>query len=199
MNIFVLDQDPVAAAQQQCDKHVVKMIVETAQLLSTAHRMIDGWVEHRLSKTGRKQRYWAHPNDDLEATLYKACHHNHPSAVWCRESVNNYNWLYVHFVALCKEYTHRYGKVHATETKLSHLLQMPPHNIATSTMTPFKLAMGSNPECIDINDPVGSYRNYYWTKRDRFTMAWTNRAAPDWWVAMEDENIYNTMKESISA
>ena len=53
MNIFILDNDPVLAAQQQCDKHVVKMIVESGQMLSTAHRMLDGVVERRPSKSGK--------------------------------------------------------------------------------------------------------------------------------------------------
>jgi hypothetical protein len=179
MNIFYLDRDPVVAAQLQCDKHVVKMIVETAQLLSTAHRMLDGVLETRLSKSNRKQKYYA-LNNGLEDVVYKACHHNHPSAIWTRESNNNYNWLYCHFVALCDEYTHRYGKIHMTDTKLRDVLKTPPRNIPITYMTPIKLAMGSNPECIDNSDPVGSYRNYYKTKKDRFAMVWTKRNKPTW-------------------
>jgi hypothetical protein len=182
MNIFVLDNDPVIAAQLQCDKHVVKMIVETAQLLSTAHRMLDGTLEQRLSKSGRKQKYYALPDPD-ESIYYKACHHNHPSGIWTRESNTNYNWLYDHFIALCDEYTYRYGKVHATDTKLRDALRAVPKNIPDTSLTPFKLAMGSNPECIDNSDPVGSYRSYYKTKKDRFKMAWTKRNTPEWFNA----------------
>lgn len=179
MNIFVLDNDPVKAAQLQCDKHVVKMIVETAQLLSTAHRMLDGSVKPVLSKNGRKIKSWT-LDDHRDSILYKACHFNHPSAVWARESHMNYHWLYTHFIALCNEYTYRYGKVHATDTKLRDALQFIPNRIPEQTLTPFKLAMGSNPECIDNSDPVGSYRKYYRTKKDRFKMVWTNRATPEW-------------------
>lgn len=182
MNIFVLDTDPIAAAQLQCDKHVVKMIVETAQLLSTAHRMIDGTMIRKPSKTGRMLQTYS-LDDRRDSVLYKACHFNHPSAVWTRESAYNYNWLYEHFVALCDEYTHRYGKVHATDTKLRNELSVKPTNIPDIGFTPFKLAMGSNPECIDNSDPVGSYRSYYKTKKDRFKMAWTKRNIPEWFNA----------------
>ena len=179
MNIFILDNDPVKAAQLQCDKHVVKMIVETAQLLSTAHRMLDGKLETRLSKSGRKQKYYA-LDGTAEDTFYRACHHNHPSNIWARESKANYQWLYKHFTALCDEYTYRYGKMHATDTKLRYVLNATPRNIPNSDLTPFRLAMGSNPECIDNNDPVGSYRKFYQTKQDRFKMAWTKRNIPEW-------------------
>jgi hypothetical protein len=186
MNIFVLDKDPIRAAQLQCDKHVVKMIVESAQLLSTAHRMLDGKLETRLSKSGRKQKYYA-LDASVEDVYYRACHHNHPSNVWARESDTNYNWLYRHFVALCDEYKYRYGKVHATDTKLRDALATPPRNIPVTSETPFKLAMGSNPECIDNNDPIGSYRKFYQTKQDRFKMVWTKRTTPEWFNVKSGE------------
>ena len=59
MNIFILHKDPIKAAQDQCDKHVVKMIVESAQMLSTVHRMLDGSIEQRPSKSGRGYRRFA--------------------------------------------------------------------------------------------------------------------------------------------
>ena len=87
MNIFYLDKDPKKCAEMHCDKHVVKMILEYAQLLSTAHRVLDGneWADH--------------------VGLYKATHKNHPSAIWARESAGNYFWLNKLFQELCKEYT----------------------------------------------------------------------------------------------
>lgn len=178
MNIFILHEDPIKSAQYQCDKHVVKMIVESAQMLSTAHRMVDGTMERRPSKSGSMIQYYK-LGDSRENTLYKACHFNHPSSIWSRESGANYRWHYRHFVALCDEYTHRYGKVHMTDTKLRYVLQAIPKNIPNIDRTPFKLAMGSNPECM-LPDPVESYRRYYKTKRDRFTMAWTKRKIPEW-------------------
>jgi len=182
MNIFILDNDPVIAAQEQCDKHVVKMIVESAQMLSTVHRMLDGVMERRPSKSGAMLQYWK-LNDQRESILYKACHFNHPSTVWTRESKANYQWHYQHFIALCDEYTYRYGKVHSTDTKLRIALQQIPTNIPEKHMTPFKLAMGSNPECM-LEDAVESYRRFYETKQKRFTMVWTKRPVPKWFNAI---------------
>ena len=181
MNIFILDNDPVIAAQMQCDKHVVKMVVESAQMLSTVHRMVDGVMERRPSKSGSMLQYF-YLDDDREDLLYKACHFNHPSTVWTRESMHNYRWHYVHFAALCDEYTYRYGKVHSTDAKLRKALSKLPQNIPIKKMTPFKLAMASFPECI-TEDAVESYRNFYMTKQKRFTMAWTKRPQPEWFNA----------------
>ena len=96
MNLFVLDRDPVKAAQLQCDKHVVKMIVESAQMLSTAHRMLDGEMQVTRTKTGRKGRHYK-LEGELETLLYKAVHYHHPCTVWTMQTNNNYNWHYVHF------------------------------------------------------------------------------------------------------
>ena len=180
MNIFIIDRDPVKAAQQQCDKHVVKMIVELAQMLSTTHRMIDGSMERRLSKSGKvRVQYWKLP-DEREDILYKACHFNHPSTVWTRESKENYIWHYNHFIALCDEYKYRYNKIHMTDTKLRKALSKAPNKIPTNVgPTQFKLAMKSNPECI-MECPIESYRAFYKTKQDRFNMVWTNRKVPEW-------------------
>ena len=158
MNIFVLDTDPVIAAQLQCDKHVVKMILETAQLLCTAHRVLDKVVSD---------------------VMYKKTHENHPCAIWVRESTENYEWTYQHFLALCDEYTFRYKKTHLTDKKMRELLKTPPINTPIKPMTKFKLAMGTNPECIGP-DPVLSYKKYYTTKLDKFDMRWTARPVPAW-------------------
>ena len=180
MNLFILDKDPVKAAQLQCDKHVVKMIVESAQMLSTAHRMLDGYVEKRLSKSGKRMiNYWVHPDSNLEVVLYKAVHFGHPCTVWTQESVSNYIWHYTHFTALCDEYQYRYNKKHSTDTLLRNILIRPPININEEGPTPFKLAMKSNPECM-FDDPVKSYQLYYQTKQDRFKMVWTGRDTPSW-------------------
>ena len=92
MNLFILDKDPIKAAQLQCDKHVVKMIVESAQMLSTAHRMLDGIETRRRSKSGKTMsKYWELP-DDRESVLYKAVHMGHPCTVWTMQNDNNYQW-----------------------------------------------------------------------------------------------------------
>ena len=184
MNIFVLDNDPVKAVQLQCDKHIVKMIVESAQMLSTTHRILDGKMTIKLSKSGkRKVKYWSMP-DFFDDVFYKAVHMNHPCTVWTRECSANYIWHYDHFIALCDEYTFRYGKVHASFLKLGHHLKNLPKNIRKSDeLTKFPLAMPD--ECKVSNDPVVCYRNYYQTKQDRFTMKWTGRSMPDWFIPKE--------------
>ena len=91
MNIFILDSDPIKSAQLQCDKHVVKMIVESGQMLSTAHRILDGTQCIRPSKSGKtKQKYWEHRNSNSEAVLYRAVHVGHPCTVWTMASMQNY-------------------------------------------------------------------------------------------------------------
>lgn len=189
MNIFYLDSDPVIAAQMQCDKHVVKMIVESAQMLSTAHRLLDGTlIEGKRMVAGsipvrwRKYKSWIHPDSVKEQTLYKAVHMNHPSTLWTMESLANYSWHYQHFVALCDEYKYRYNKIHATAALLTFLLDEIPDNIPDIGPTPVRLAMKSNPECMHPQDPVRSYREFYQTKQGRFKMVWTNRNRPEWFI-----------------
>ena len=193
MNIFVLHQDPVISAQMQCDKHVVKMIVESGQMLSTAHRMLDGKKMRKPSKSGKRMvdyyDLYEGPYNDLEAELcyYKAVHHKHPCTVWTMESSSNYRWHWEHLKALCDEYTYRYAtekepyKNTKTARELLWQIQSLPRNIPDGPMTPFKLAMKSNPECMFPDDPVKSYRMFYHTKQDRFKMEWTKRKQPKWW------------------
>src|SRR6056297_2083911 len=111
MNIFYLDEDTSKAAQYHMDKHVRKMIIEYAQLLSTAHRVLDGHVHIDTSDTGRKIKRW-YTNDWRDEIFYKSTHVNHPSSRWVRESAYNYTYLYNLFCALCDEYIYRFGKKH---------------------------------------------------------------------------------------
>ena len=188
MNIFILDEDPILAAQQQCDKHVVKMVLESGQMLSTAHRMLDGIKHRALSKSGKRTvNHWRMEDSVMDQQLYKAVHTRHPCTVWSMETKANYDWHYAHFIALCEEYTHRYNKQHMTQNKLQHLLKDAPANIPTGArLTPFKLAMGAAPECIDVDNPVQSYRKFYCTKRTRFSMDWTNRPTPTWYTELQN-------------
>ena len=179
MNLFYLDKDPIKAAQLQCDKHIVKMVVESAQMLSTAHRMLDGVLVETRTKTGRKGRHYR-LDDSREILLYKAVHYHHPCTVWTMKSNNNYTWHWVHYKALCEEYTYRYEKVHKTDDLLTEALYQLPRNIPVGYLSPLPLAMGAAPECIDYSDPVGSYRKFYQTKQKRFKMAWTKREIPEW-------------------
>jgi hypothetical protein len=176
MNIFMVDSDPVVAAQSLVDRHVVKMILESAQLLSTAHRLLDGNQSVEKSKTGRKVKRWRLA-DTREDVLYQATHVNHPSAVWCRQSVENYNWLYEHFFALLLEYNYRYGKTHKCAGQLAYMLACPPYNLKDYDMTDMKPAMAA--EYIISENPVENYRNYY--KRGKTHLhKWTKRVKPAW-------------------
>jgi hypothetical protein len=177
MNIFYLDPDPVICAQQHNDKHTTKMIVEYAQLLSTAHRYLDGDKLIGLSKTGRKHTRYVLP-DYRESILYTATHINHPSAIWVRSGVQQYRWLHDLLIELCKEYTHRYGKIHKVERELLWELDRFPRKIAIwpewSEPTP------AMPDEIKINDSsVKSYRNYY-IKSKSHLAKWKNRNVPQW-------------------
>ena len=176
MNIFYLDHNPAQAAEWMVDKHVVKMILESAQLLSTAHRILDGHEVEGKSKTGRKARRWV-LDDARDSVLYTATHINHPSAVWCRQSVENYNWLVDHFFALMQEYTYRYNKEHKCYGELSYMLQSPPKNLKDWDMTVMPSAMDDEYKISD--DPIINYRNYYKIGKARMH-SWKNRQPPEW-------------------
>lgn len=179
MNIFVLDKSPVIAAQMQCDKHIVKMVLESAQMLSTAHRVLDGNMYLGPSKSGKRTvKKWTHK--DYDDVLYKVVHLKHPCTVWTMETDSNYTWHYTHFIALCDEYEYRYGRKHLSDIKLRDILKAPPKNIPSGNLTEFALAMKSYPQCIIPDDPIQSYRNFY--HADKHFAAWNRRRpAPDWW------------------
>ena len=168
------------------DKHCIKMILEYAQLLSTAHRFLDGTVSIGLGKTGRKQTRYVLP-DDRESVLYSATHLNHPSAVWCRQSAMNYHWLYTLLVECCKEYTYRYGKIHKCESSgLVNRLQTTPTNInATKDFTEPTPAMPD--ECKVPGDSLTSYHRYYVMNKEHL-WSWSgkinSRERPQWLTDM---------------
>ena len=157
MNIFYLDKEPVIAAQMMCDKHVVKMILESAQLLSTAHRVLDGDVY--ADSVG----------------LYKTAHKNHPSTIWTRASVHNYNWLYNHMNGLMQEYTCRYGKHHASERLVAPLRKTP----TTIPVVDFSDPPQCMPDYCKTEDTVSAYRYYYINEKASFAK-WKNAKIPEW-------------------
>lgn len=157
MNLFYLDYDHNINAFYHCDKHVVKMILESCQLLSTAH--------HLCGSVGP----------------YKLTHKNHPTAIWVRESVENYMWTYEYFVSLMHEYTFRYGKKHKCGMYQDRLSIVP--EIPNRGLTNFALAM---PDYCKLDDPVLSYRNYY-NKEKRHLFRWTKRETPYW--ITQNENV----------
>lgn len=150
MNIFILDKDPKRCAEMHCDKHVVKMILEHAQMMSTT-----------LVEFGRP-------------APYKSTHKNHPCTVWVRESLDNYVWLYTLTYYLNKEFKCRFsGKDH--KSWLAILGEEPP-KLPEIGRTPFAQAM---PDQYKHPDAVTAYRQYYQGDKARFAK-WTNRPTPEW-------------------
>jgi len=149
MNIFYLDNNPKVCAEYHVNSHCVKMILESAQLLSTAHYILDG------SKPG----------------LYKPTHVNHPCAKWVRESESNYIWLFDLLVCLLNEYTYRYGKIHKTSQMIEFLIK-PPFNIPKIGFTKPPSAM---PDEYKISEnPVDNYKSYYKLGKKHLHI-WKNR------------------------
>ena len=179
MNIFYLDNNVRHCAEMHNDKHCVKMILEYAQLLSTAHRILDGTVSTGLTKTGRKKTVYALA-DYRDTILYSATHVNHPSATWVRQSKENYIWLANLLLALCEEYTYRYGKIHKVERDgLCYvLLKNVPSNIPNKPFTEPTPAMPDDVKIID--NSIASYRNYY-IKNKTHLAKWKNRPIPEWY------------------
>lgn len=182
MNIFYLDRDPARAAVFHVDKHVVKMILEYAQLLSAAHRLLDG----RKVKVGSRTFYLLADEQVVERdgksvienpTCYGLSHASHPCAVWARESAPQYHWLFKLFQALLAEYTHRYGKVHSA-TKLVELLHLHPLHMSEWTWRDPPQAM---PDECKRSDTVEAYRSYYVQRKVGFAK-WKNREVPTWFL-----------------
>ena len=160
MNIFYFYDCPIASAKAQPDKMLVKMPLETAQMLCTAHRELDG--DEYSDANG----------------LYKRAYWNHPCTIWTRKSKGNYQWLYDHFLALGDEYTYRYGKTHASVKKLSKPLHFCPENIKRCmNMTPVAQAM---PDQYKDDDPIKAYRNYCINEKD-YAKWEKGRNKPKWW------------------
>jgi len=186
MNIFYLNSNPKLCAAQHVDKHCVKMILEYAQLLSTAHRVLDGVSTiDRGGATGRQRTSYILP-DDRDGVLYRATHINHPSAIWVRQSRDNYAWLWNLLKALCKEYTYRYGKVHKVEREglLWELWYVPAKIAEHPTFTEPTPAM---PDEVKVaGNSLASYRNYYINNKQHLA-SWqgkiNSRSVPGWYNA----------------
>lgn len=163
MNIFVLSKILKYCAIYLPDKHVVKMILEYAQLLSTAH--------HVLSTEGKK------PPEGI----YRKTHVNHPCAIWVRKSDKNYTWLYNLWILTLKEYTFRFKKIHASSRLISVLKNLPPKIPITSKRTPFAQAMPENYRK-SLSKTVDAYRNYFIGAKSHLAKWKPPRSKPYWWV-----------------
>lgn len=158
MNIFYLNADPSKCARDHCDKHVCKMILEYAQLLSTAHHVLDG--------------------EDAPKDIYKKTHVNHPSAVWARQNRENYLWLFDLFVECLAEYKRRYLRDHATSRLVSKLVQWP-MNIPDGELTEPPQCM---PDHYKKDDAIQAYRAYYVGDKAGFAR-WKYSDTPTWYSA----------------
>jgi hypothetical protein len=181
MNIFYLDPDVNTCAEMHNDKHCVKMILEYAQLLSTAHRVLDGSIIDRLSASGRKQKAYVLA-DNRESSLYSATHINHPSAIWVRKTHQNYIWLSQLLESLCYEYTYRYEKTHKVER--DGLLQMLTTNIPSNIQIgPFTAPTPAMPDDVKVpGNSLASYRKYYINNKSHLAN-WKKRQVPEWFNA----------------
>ena len=197
MNIFYLSNDPAECARFHVDRHSIKMILEYCQLLSTAHRVLDGKEVVELSKTGRKTKRWR-LEDERNDILYSATHVNHPSAIWCRQNDSNYIWLSKLLNELCKEYTYRYGKVHKCEETglVKELFWNLPKNIPNGNFTGPTPAMPD--ECKVPGDALQSYRNYYFMNKSHL-WSWkgkiNSRERPRWMSDMALDKLHETNVE----
>tara|TARA_S200002703_G_scaffold107683_1_gene93560 strand:+ start:1334 stop:1870 length:537 start_codon:yes stop_codon:yes gene_type:complete len=176
VNIFELHTDPFVSARMHCDKHVVKMPIEYAQMLSTAHRVLDGIQYVGRTETGRRVKRWK-LNDIREKHLYKAGHVKHPDTIWVMQSKSNYYHLFFLYMATLKEYTHRYGKTHGA-SKPSFWLQKTPNNIPDIGLTELPQCM---PDDCKTDDVVEAYHNYYRKYKTDFA-TWKKRETPEWYV-----------------
>jgi len=152
MNIFVLDSDLKKCAAYHVDKHVIKMILEYGQLLSTTVRMT---TEHDIG--------------------YKITHKNHPCTVWARESLSNWKWLRELSEKLNDEYKFRYNKS-VNHKSYDMIKTLPLPNIPDMGLTPFAMAM---PTYCKSENPIDSYRKYYNMEKQSIH-TWKNRETPEW-------------------
>lgn len=183
MNIFILDEDIDTCARYHVDKHVVKMILEGAQLLCTT-LVVDKVLGHVPDLLNKHQREaikayadeWRPLNIVLRDIPYMPTHVNHPCAVWARTSMDNYYWLYCYTMALGAEYTYRYGKEHKSIGLLNACAYSPNH-LPETGLTPFAQAM---PDQYKHPDAITAYRNYYIGDKNEFA-SWKHRGRPNWY------------------
>lgn len=174
MNIFFLSRKPSRCARWHCDKHVVKMILETTQLLYTAH-----WV--LAAAAGELPDFSDAPcrkGSDQQGYL-PIRNRNHPCAIWTRESLDHYNWLCGFGLALCEEFSHRFGKTHSCEEHIGWLMGNIPATIPSKGWRQPAQAM---PDIYRRSDSVVAYRAYYKLNKgeERGMLTYSRRHRPHW-------------------
>lgn len=167
MNIFFLHFNPQICAKMHVDKHVIKLILESAQMLCTTWHVID-------------------PEHKLYTPPYKIAHKNHPCTIWVRSSVDNYNWLCNLGIELCLEYTYRYGKIHKSESIIRELAKLTPPLPEIGFTTPAQAMPDIYKE---INNPIDAYRTYYFFDKHHI-LSWkgkiNGREIPDWIIEIKN-------------
>ena len=155
MNIFYTDEDTIKAAQSLCDKHEVKMVLESAQILCSVINVIN--------------------NEQIAP--YRTTHKNHPCVKWAMLSSQNFDWLHRHAMALCKEYTFRYDKRH----KSQNVIEWCGNNRVTKLLSDFTSPAQAMPDEYKHSNPVIAYRQYYiQDKMKNIDCRWTKRKQPKW-------------------
>jgi hypothetical protein len=182
VNIFVLDEDPVVAAEYHCDKHVVKMILECGQMLCASHwlHLFKNYYNGPITdfKRVRDLQQWLYDNTHpVEQPPWKLSHMRHPCTLWTNESFGNYQWHWKLGVALCKEYTRRYKKIHKCEVVIDWLGKNTPRLMEDKGMTPFVICMKDEYKVSE--NPIDCYREYYLKDKVRFAK-WKTQP-PHWW------------------
>ena len=183
MNIFVLDRDPQIAATFHCNKHVVKMILESGQMLCTAH-----W-SHLLSSNNKSMKDFKRVRDaqawlfeNIESELqppWKMSHTRHPCTLWTSETISNYFWHVNLAECLLREYTRRYKKTHKSTPVIEWLRKNTPVGIKDASLTEFQQCVPE--ECKVLGDAPAAYKKYYIGYKNHFAK-WEPRAiTPQWY------------------
>lgn len=195
MNIFALSKCPVESAQQMIDKHIVKMPTETCQMLHT-NILCMQYVQEHGEEPQLKQLKAFHK--EIGSDLMKPAMLNHPSTIWARQSLANFDWLYQHGLALCDEYSYRYDKEHGTHQRIIDCIQhrsiVANYQYPTNKLTPVTIAMDDSYRIKNtFNDDwkfvIESYRHYYREGKWEFAEWRKNRQPYDWfpsnWFAIK--------------
>lgn len=196
MNIFALSRSPQESARQMLDKHIVKMPTETCQMLHT--NIVYMQYVHTYGKEPQLKDLKAF-HQEIGSELMKPAMLNHPSTIWARQSLDNFDWLLYHGVSLCGEYTHRYEKEHGTQKRIVdcglYREFIENHNYPLDELTPVSIAMDDMYRIENTFDDewefvIQSYRHYYLEGKWRFA-EWRKNRRPEWFPANHFAKKYN--------
>ncbi len=194
MNIFILDENPKIAAQMLCDKHIVKMIVESMQILMTVLYLKNG-IENRKDFESKQDLVQSLTKDFPRETPYKLGYYRHPCVLWCLESDTNILWLLRHQKELLNQYTIRYNKTHSVQNIFDwYILNHSNYLDITQLRTKFALAM---PEKYRCESSVVSYRLYYLFEKAKIAK-WNFTKTPEWFEKFLPYKVMNLSLETIT-